>query len=184
MGKIITNLSKMPELTRPQVSLSRKKIGKYPSSSEWRHRNPVQIPDKGFTKQLKKLNKDYEVLWDWGSEKWEIWKFPDLGKPSHVTTIQTKNRTYRELGADILLNLQQFSFERYTAEELSNYLVELENQESRRKAKDFKNKIEAIAKDTFNFSRGVLQISVPDKIEVPASQIIGRIVANEESRVV
>ena len=107
-----------------------------------------------------------------------------MGKPSHVTTIQTKNRTYRELGADILLNLQQFSFERYTAEELSNYLVELENQESRRKAKDFKNKIEAIAKDTFNFSRGVLQISVPDKIEVPASQIIGRIVANEESRVV
>lgn len=181
MGKIITNLSKMPELTRPQVSLSRKRITKYPSSSEWRHRNPVRIPDRGFTKQLKKLNKDYDVVWDWGSEKWEIWEFPKDGQGRHITTIQTKDRTYRELGADILLNLQQFSFEKYTAKEISDYLIELENQESRRKAKDFKNKVESIAKDTFNFARGVLQVSVPDKIELSASQIIGRIATNEES---
>lgn len=154
-------------------------MGKYPSFREFRQDNPVMIPDRGFTKQLKKLNKDYEVKWDWGSEKWEIWCCPRDKEPYHVTTVQTKDRTYRQLGADVLLGLQQFSFERYTAEEISDYLDELDNQEARRKMKDFKNKIESIAKDTFNFARGVLQISVPDKIEIPLSQKIGRIVTNE-----
>ena len=142
------------------------------------------IPDRGFTKQLHKLDKELKVVWDWGSEKWEIWKFPKDAPEYHVTTIQTKGKTYRQLGADIILNLQQFSFEKYSAKEMSDYLIELDNQEMRRKAKDFKNKVESIAKDSFNFARGVLQVSVPDKIELPASQIIGRIATNEESRTV
>ena len=74
--------------------MARRRIGKYPSFRDWRQKNPVMIPDRGFTKQLKKLNKDYEVVWDWGSEKWEIWCFPKDQEPYHITTIQTKNKTY------------------------------------------------------------------------------------------
>ena len=166
------------------MGLARRRIGKYPSFREFRQENPVMIPDRGFTKQLHKLDKELKVVWDWGSEKWEIWKFPKDAPEYHVTTIQTKGKTYRQLGADIILNLQQFSFEKYSAKEISDYLIELDNQEMRRKAKDFKNKVESIAKDSFNFARGVLQVSVPDKIELPASQIIGRIATNEESRTV
>ena len=137
------------------------------------------IPDRGFTKQLHKLDKELNVKWDWGSEKWEIWKTPKDKPPYHVTTVQTKNKSYRELGADLILKLQKFSFERYTAKELSDYLIELENQETRRKAKDFTNKIEAMAKETFNHVRGVLQVSVPDIIKPSDSTLIGRIVTNE-----
>ena len=80
-----------------------------PSFRDYRKLNDAAMtPDKGFVKQLKMLDKEFEVVWDWSSEKWEIWKFPkEFGKePYHVTTVQTKDKNYRELGADILLQLQ------------------------------------------------------------------------------
>ena len=39
------------------------------------------VPDRGFKKQLKAIDKELDVVWDWGSEKWEIWKFPEFGEP-------------------------------------------------------------------------------------------------------
>lgn len=162
--------------------MARKRVGKYPSFREFRQDNPVMIPDRGFTRQLHKLDKELNVKWDWGSEKWEIWKTPKDKPPYHVTTVQTTNKSYRQLGADILLRLQKFSPDKYTVVEIVEYLEEKERQERRRKEKDLQNKIKDIAMETYNYVRGVLQVSVPDVIkpsEIPKGQTIGRIVANE-----
>ena len=105
MGLISTDTS-MKGARKAMIDIMGQKTPKF---TEYRSMNHVEMkPDKGFVKQLKKLNKDFEVVWDWASEKWEIWSFPkELGRdPYHVTTVQGKNKTYRELGADILLNLQ------------------------------------------------------------------------------
>ena len=111
-----------------------------PTFKDWRVNNSaVMVPDKGFTKQLKILDPQFEVVWDWGSEKWEIWHVDVRGESYHVMTIQTKDKTYRELGTDVLLNLQEHLFYRqnWTVKQLCDYFEELDNQEQRRKAKDF-----------------------------------------------
>ena len=144
-----------------------------PSFRQWRAKNDaVMVPDLGFVKQLKKLNDDYEVVWDWGAEKWEIWSFPRDKEAFHVATVQTTGRSYRELGADVLLRLQAGDMSKFSAKELCDYLDELDDQNLRRKRKDLKNKIEAITKDTFNYVRNVLQVQVPREAK------IGRVVAN------
>jgi uncharacterized protein YcaQ len=125
------------------------------------------VPDRGFVKQLKKLNKDYEVFWDWGAEKWEIWKVKD-GVANHITTIQTKDRTYRELGADVLLRLQAGDTTKFTKQELYDYFDEMDNQIQRRQRRDLKNHIEAVAKETFSWAQGI------EMVQVPRSYKIGR----------
>jgi hypothetical protein len=152
--------------------------GELPSFSEYRVKNDaVMTPDRGFTKQLHCLDPDMEVVWDWGSEKWEIWKFPkdrpDLPEGFHVLTIQTKDRSYRELGSDILLKLQYGNhLNNLTLNQLVEYFDELDKQVERRKKKEFMNRIEAITKETANYARGVMQVQVPAKVRVR------RIVAN------
>jgi len=124
-------------------------------------------PDKGFTKQLKCLDKEFEIVWDWGAEKWEIWKFPRDKDPYHVTTVQTKDRSYRQLGTDILIKLQAGQiWDHYSLKEICNYLEEADNQVRRRKMKDFQNKIEAITLETYNYVRGVVQVQVPRTLAI------------------
>ena len=124
------------------------------------------VPDRGFVKQLKKLNPDYEVVWDWGSEKWEIWRF-EKDKPGvHIATVQTKDRKYKELSADVLLKLQAGDTTRFTKKELYNYFDEMDNQIQRRKRREIMNKVEAIAKETFSFAQGILQVQVPKKLKL------------------
>lgn len=110
------------------------------------------VPDKGFKKQLKMLRESYDVVWDWGAAKWEIWDFPTDGREAyHVATVQTKDRSYREVGQDVLLQLQKGELlgQQYTLSQLCNYFDELDNQVRRRKAKEFSDKIKDIARDTF-----------------------------------
>lgn len=130
-------------------------------------------PDKGFVKQLKMLDPEFEVVWDWGSSRWEIWKFPkELGKePYHVTTVQTKDKSYRELGADILLKLQWGDSSRFSLDELVNYFDEMDNQVRRRRAKDFKTRIEDITRETKNYVNVVM-------MQVPKSLAVGRMVSD------
>ena len=129
------------------------------------------VPDKGFVRQLKCLCPTYEVVWDWGLSKWEIWNCPKDGPAYHLTTVQTKDRSYRELSTQVLLELQKCRFlnENWTTEEIINYLDEMDNQVKRRQMRDFRNKIEAIASETFLHAAGVLQISVPRKYRVERS---------------
>lgn len=139
-----------------------------PSFSEYRHKNSaVMIPDRGFKKQLKAIDSELDVVWDWGSEKWEIWKFPeDSTEPFHVTTVQTKKKSYKELSADVLLQLQRWHPSKVGAKELLAYLEETEEQVRRRKMREFKNKIEAIANETFDYVRGVVKLQVPRKYKI------------------
>lgn len=131
----------------------------------------AMVPDRGFVRQLKCLCPTYEVVWDWGSEKWEIWNFPKDGPSYHLTTVQTKDRTYRELSTQVLLELQkcQYINRNMSTEEIINYLDEMDNQVRRRLAQDFRNKIQAIAADTFLQAAGVLQIQVPKKYRIERS---------------
>lgn len=130
---------------------------------DYKLRAGLMVPDRGFVKQLKKLRDSYEVVWDAISSRWEIWDFPKGEPGRHITTVQTKNRSFRELGMDVLLRLQQYSWERYSVRELCAYLDEMEEQERRRKMKDFKNKIEAVALETYDRVRGVIKLQVPLK---------------------
>lgn len=153
-----------------------------PTFREWRHRNSAaMVPDKGFRKQLHALDKELEVVWDWGSEKWEIWRFPSapgedatLNKePFHVLTVQTKDRTYRELGADILIKLQLSDPRRFTLKELVAYFDEMDEQIQRRKRKDLIARIKDITRETVNYQHAIPQIQVPQEYKVR------RVIANE-----
>ena len=124
--------------------------GRLPSFQDYRTKNdPGMVPDRGFRKQLKALDPTLEVVWDWGAEKWEIWCVPGSERlPYHVTTVQTKNRTYRELGADILVSLQQSMHLGY--DNIIKYLDEHNEQIIRRKRQDFLDKISWAVRDNFS----------------------------------
>jgi len=125
------------------------------------------VPDRGFTKQLKKLNEDYEVVWDWGSAKWEIWEFPSDGREAyHVLTVETQDKEYRQLGADILLKLQQIDPKKIGAKEILAYLEEMDAQERRKRRQAFKDRIESISRETFSYAMGILQVAVPREYSI------------------
>lgn len=147
-----------------------------PSFKQYRNvDHACMVPDKGFIKQLKCLDKEFEVVWDWGSEKWEIWKFPRDKEAYHVLTVQTKDKSYRQLGADILIKLQAGQvWDKYSLDEVCDYFEELDNQVRRRNMKDFKNKIEAITLETFNYVRGVPQFQVPRSMAIQRTVENGR----------
>lgn len=107
----------------------------------------MMVPDRGFVKQLKKLDENLEVVWDWGSEFWEIWDFPKEGEPYMVTRVQTKDRNYRELGADILLSIQKSMF--LGIDKILEYIDEQNAQIQRRKRQEFIDKIQWISRDNY-----------------------------------
>jgi hypothetical protein len=128
------------------------------------------IPDRGFTKQLKCLKDTLEVKWDWGASKWEIWDVPKPGdgKPYHIMTIQTDGKTYRELGSDVLIQMQRniFMMNNLTTKQICDYLDEMDTQVQRRHERDFRNHLESVALDTFLHAAGVVQIQVPRKYKI------------------
>lgn len=158
----------MIETRNMSVVEARKASGNFavgtPVTTEWKARNHVgMVPDRGFTKQLKILDPELDVVWDWGSEKWEVWKFPEeAGKePYCVLVVQTTGREYRELGADILLKLQWGRPERFTLQQLVGYFDEMDRQVKRRKQKELENKIESITRENLDWLRGIVKIAVP-----------------------
>jgi len=126
----------------------------------------VMVPDKGFTKQLHALDPELDVLWDWASAHWTIWHFPKGREAYHVLTVETTRKSYRELGQDILLKLQECIHYKVNNLNVLDYIEEHNNQIRRRKEKDFREKIRAIARDTMAYSNEVLQISVPRTLTI------------------
>lgn len=140
-----------------------------PSFKDYRVENSAaMVPDRGFTKQLEALDPELRVVWAWGSEKWEIWRFPkdSWKEPFHCMTVQTKGRSYRELGTDILIKLQAADPWKYSLKELIAYWDEMDEQIQRRKRKKLYDKIHSITLDSMNYMRGVLQVQVPQKLKV------------------
>ena len=124
----------------------------------------VFIPDVGFSKQLQALDPELAAVYDWGSEYFSIWRFPtDKNKlPFHMIDVKTKNKEYRELGADILLKLQEFDPWRYDSlNQLVNYFDILDKQAERRRRKDFLNRVHDISSYVDNKLRQVVQVQVP-----------------------
>jgi len=135
-----------------------------PTQMEWKKfvglEAGVHIPDRGFTKQLHVLDEELEVAWDWGSEKWEIFRFPKNGEEAHhVMTVETKGKEYRELGADILLKLHAGDPARFSAGEFVKYFEEMDKQQRRKKEDEFRTLITDIALDSFiNLHCKIIQV--------------------------
>jgi hypothetical protein len=139
----------------------------------------VMVADIGFKKQLWALDPELDVVWDWGSKKWEIWKFPKQGKKlhkkmnkeaHHVMTIQNQKRSFRELGADVLLKLQQFSPNRMGYKELVAYFDQLDSNLKRAKEKALTDKIDSISREVDWLFAGV-RVQVPKRFEQIAIKI-------------
>lgn len=139
----------------------------------------VMVADIGFKKQLWALDPELDVVWDWAAKKWEIWKFPKQGKKIqklvndeayHVMTIQTQKRSFRELGADILLKIQQFDPKKVGYKELVSYFDQMDSNLKRAKEKALAAKIEAISKEVDWLFAGV-RVQVPKRFEKAAIKI-------------
>ena len=142
------------------------------SSHLWKTQNDaVMVPDRGFTKQLKMLGDTLEVVWDNGSHVWEIWDMRTDIDPYMVTRVQTKGKSYRELGTDVLLAVERsiFFMNNLTPKQICDYLDEADEQVRRRREQDFRNKIRSIARDTFLWCQGVLQVQVPRSLKIERS---------------
>ena len=110
----------------------------------------VMVADLGFKKQLWALDPELDVVWDWGSQKWEIWRFPgQRNKPKkridhkayHIMTVQTKGRSFRELGADIILRLQQGDTHRFSVEDIVRYFDQMDENIQREKRRQMRDRI-------------------------------------------
>lgn len=130
----------------------------------------VMVADIGFKRQLRALDPELDVVWDWGAQKWEIWRFPGQGKALkkkmdekafHCMTIQTRGKQFRELGADILLNLQQGDPHRYTLKQLIDYFDEMDRNVKRARTKDLLNHLHGVTTEFADYMRGVLKVQVP-----------------------
>lgn len=144
---------------------------KPPSFKDYRATNDgVMVADIGFKRQLWALDEELDVVWDWASQKWEIWRFPGQKKKikkvmdkqaHHVMTVETKDKNFRELGADILLKLQWGDTQRWSQKELYEYFEKLDDNVARAKENRWRDYFQSVALDTFDYVRGVLKVQVP-----------------------
>ncbi len=139
----------------------------------------IMVADIGFKKQLHALDPELDVVWNKRLQLWEIWRFPGQKKlvkkvdekAFHMMSVQTKDRTFRELGADIILKLQQGDPTRYSLEELVAYFDKMDDNIQRAKERDFMNYVSSVTIDNFDYMRGVLKVQVPKRFEDVAIKI-------------
>lgn len=128
-----------------------------PSFKDYRRTSDgIQVADLGFKKQLWALDPELDVVWDWGSSRWEIWKFPGQRKTKvkkidskafHIMTIQTKGRTFRDLGADIILKLQKGDMQRYSTKDLVRYFDQMDKNVQRERRRQMMERIGARSRE-------------------------------------
>jgi len=144
-----------------------------PKGADWRTTtDAVMIPDPSFIRQLRALDPELFVQWDWGAQKWEIWRKPK-GKPSfHMMTVQNQDRTYRELGADILLKLQAGDPQRYTLKQMVDYFNAMDDAILASKKRAIDNFVESAVKEHLWYIAGY-RAQVPRCYEKAAVKIEG-----------
>ena len=157
-----------------------------------RTNDSVMVADIGFKKQLMALDTELDVVWN--GNKWEIWRFPGQGKKrrkladpraTQVMTVQTQGRSFREVGADIILKLQEGDTRRFSAKEICSYFDAMDDNIQRAKAKKFEDMLDGRRKEVDWYMRG-LRVSIPERfmvgsllLEGPTKDIkIGRAIAN------
>lgn len=170
--------------------------GKPPKFKDWRRTNDaVMIPDPGFVRQLRILDPRAFVQWDWGSQRWEIWRKPKGKDPIMLMRVETSDKSYRELGADILLKLQEGDPRRFSLSQLVQYFNAMDDRVMEAKQKAFEAKFEALHRERRWYMKG-LRLSVPkswERVAIPIEgpgdsgphlikkrpmQTIGRVVGN------
>lgn len=152
----------------------------------------VMVADVGFKKQLQALDPELDIVWN--GSKWEIWRFPGQGKrvkklasrrACHVMTVQTGKRTFRELGADVLLQLQAGDTKHFSTKELCNYFDALDDNIQRGKRAELDGWFESRMKEVAWYTRG-LRVTVPKRflvgsvmLEGPTQNVkVRRVIAN------
>jgi len=134
-----------------------------PQFHDWRRTNDaVMIPSPHFIKQLRALDPKLYVQWDWGSSRWEIWRKPEGKTPFMVMRVQNQDKSYRELGADILLKLQAGDPHRFTEKEFISYFEAMDDAIRASKARDMARRIGAISKEIAWYLHGN-----PTRVQVP-----------------
>lgn len=145
------------------------------------------VASLGFKKQLWALDKCLDVVWNFIIEKWEVWKFPGQEEKKvklwndqafHVTTIQTKKKEFRDLGADILLKLQAGDTRKFSLEQLVQYFNQMEKNLVREKNKRLYENIHARNLDLAHYSLTISQ-PVPKEylFQTPNSLSVQRAIA-------
>ena len=128
-----------------------------PGFQDWRRtEDGVMVADLGFKKQLQALDPELDVVWDWGSARWEIWKFPGQGKEKkkrmnprafHIMKVETKGKKFRELGADLLVKLQMGDTHKFSTNQLVDYFNKMDDNIQREKRNNLHREIGAMAKE-------------------------------------
>jgi len=135
------------------------------------------VASVGFKKQLWALEPELDVVWNFVGKRWEIWRFPGQKKEikkkwndraHHVMTIKGEDGSYRDVGADVLLNLQKGDTHRYSLKQLVDYFDQMDKNIQREKEKKLMNLISAMNRDMLEYT-GSRKIAVPKEymIEVP-----------------
>lgn len=134
----------------------------------------------GFKKQLWALDPELDVVWDWVSQRWEIWRFPGQANVKkkvwnegahHVMRIETKDKKFRDLGADILLKLQMGDTHKFSTKQLVDYFDQLDRNLAREKQKKIENMISAMNKEMLEYT-GSRKIAVSSKYNFETDQSI------------
>ena len=83
-------------------------------------------------------------------------------------TIKAKDGSYRDVGADVLLNLQKGDTHKYSLKQLVDYFDQMDKNIRREKEKKLMNLISAMNRDVLEYT-GSRKIAVPKEymIEVP-----------------
>ena len=106
-------------------------------------------------------------------------------KACHVMTVQTGKRSFRELGADIILNLQAGDTRRFSTKELCNFFDDMDDKIKREKVKKVEDWFDSRRREVAWYTRG-LRVTVPKRflvgsvmLEGPAQNIkVRRAIAN------
>lgn len=139
----------------------------------------VMVADVGFKRQLQALDKELDIVWN--GNKWEIWRFPGQGKnvkklassrACHVMTVQTTDRNFKELGADIILKLQAGDTRRFSTKELCNFFDAMDDNIQRARVKKIENWFDSRKREVAWYTRG-LRVTVPKRFLVGSVMLEG-----------
>lgn len=154
-------------------------MGQYRFKDYRKTNDAVMVADVGFKKQLQALDKELDLVWN--GSKWEIWRFPGQAgsvkkiaskRACHVMTVQTTDRSFRELGADILLKLQAGDTRRFSTKELCAYFDALDDNIERDKRKKFESWFDDRMREVAWYTRG-LRVTVPKRFLVGSTMLKG-----------
>ena len=132
----------------------------------------VMVADIGFKKQLMALDAELDVIWN--GNKWEVWRFPGQGKTrrkladpraTQVMTVQTQGRSFREVGVDIILKLQEGDTRRFSSKEICDYFNAMDDNIQRAKTKKFEDMLDDRRREVDWYMRG-LRVNIPKRFMV------------------